>query len=168
MGIGCPSARGVLEFSRDVLPQDVQKSVYFQDKDTHERFPVEVQLNSHQSDTSQGWMIIEPVQPLPPGRPFLLVVDPLKEPKNQELLPHLLVVPAGTTFPLKIHRISRLNQPLAGAFIRIITNHTIDPDPANLKLISVQPTVNNFRIVPEEYSVDLRGTSPRRRIPRYR
>ncbi len=146
-----------LEFSRDVLPQDVQKSVYFQDKETHQRFPVEVRLDSHQSAGSQGWMVIEPIDPLPPGRPFLLVIDPLKEPRRQESLPHLLVVPAGTTFPLKIHRISGLNQPLTGAFIRITTNHTIDPDPANLKLISVQPPVANFNIVPEEYTLDLKG-----------
>ena len=146
-----------LEFSRDVLPQDVEKSVYFQDKETHQRFPVEVRLDSHQSAGPQGWMIIEPVDPLPPSRPFLLVIDPLKEPKRQESLPHLLVVPAGTTFPLKIHRVSGLNQPLTGAFIRITTNHTIDPDPANLKLISVQPPVANFHIVPEEYTLDLKG-----------
>jgi uncharacterized protein YfaS (alpha-2-macroglobulin family) len=146
-----------LEFSRDVLPQDVQRSVYFQDKETHQRFPVEVRLDSHQSDGPQGWMIIEPIEPLPPGRAFLLVIDPLKERRNEESLPHLLVVPAGTTFPLTIHRISGLNQPLTGAFIRITTNHTIDPDPANLKLISVQPPVANFHIVPQEYTLDLKG-----------
>src|SRR5438094_2189674 len=102
-------------------------------------------------------MIIEPLAPLPPNHTFLLVVDPLKEPKNQESLPHLLVVPAGTTYPLRINRISGFNQPLAGAFIRITANDTVDPEPANLKLISVQPSVGNFHIVPQDYTLDLKG-----------
>ena len=84
-----------LEFSRDILPQDVQKAVYFQDKETHEHFPVEVRLDSHQSAGPQGWMIIEPIDPLPPGRPFLLVIDPLKEPKKTGITAAFARCPGG-------------------------------------------------------------------------
>jgi hypothetical protein len=38
-----------LEFSRDVLPQEVAKAVYFQDCVTHETFPVEVNLEERQA-----------------------------------------------------------------------------------------------------------------------
>ena len=58
---------------------------------------------------------------------------------------------------MKIRRIAGLNQPITGPFVRVTVNHTVDPEPANLKLIEVQPSVAKLRIVPQEYSIDLQG-----------
>ncbi len=146
-----------LEFSRDVLPQEVTRAVYFQDRVTHEKFPVEVNLEERQSAKVQGWFRVEPVSTLPPNRSFLLVIDPLKAQNTTETLPHLQVVQAGTTFPLTIRRVVGLNQPSTGAFVRVTTNHTIDPDPANFRFIEIQPPVKNLHIEPHEYTIDIRG-----------
>jgi uncharacterized protein YfaS (alpha-2-macroglobulin family) len=146
-----------LEFSRDVSPEDVQRSVYFQDIDTHQRFPVEVNLEERQPVSPQGWMLVEPIAPLPPRRTFLLVIDPVKEPATNESLPHLRVVPAGTTYPLVIRRLVGLNQPLKGPFIRVTPSHKVDPDATNLKRISVQPAVANLRIAAKEIFVEISG-----------
>src|ERR1700751_515991 len=75
-----------LEFSRDVLPQEVTSAVYFQDRITHEKFPVEVNLEERQPARAQGWFRVEPVTALPPNRSFLLVVDPLKAQDTTETL----------------------------------------------------------------------------------
>lgn len=154
--VGRPRVR--LEFSRDVRPQDVVERVRFEDSKTHERFAVEVSLEERQTAALQGWVLIEPRASLPPGRTILLVVDPLKAPGTQEAMPHLVVVPAGRTFPMKIRRIAGLNQPVKGAFVRVTVNHTVDPDPENLKLIQVQPNIPNLRIIPNEYTLDLEGS----------
>lgn len=154
--VGRPRVR--LEFSRDVRPQDVAQLVRFEDSKTHERFPVEVTLEESQTAVLQGWMVIEPRASLPPGRTILLVVDPLQAPGTQEAMQHLVVLPAGRTFPMKVRRIAGLNQPVAGAFVRVTVNHTVDPDPANLKLIQVEPNIPDLRIVPDEYTLDLEGS----------
>jgi uncharacterized protein YfaS (alpha-2-macroglobulin family) len=146
-----------MEFSRDVLPLDVAKAVYFQDRVTHEKFPVEVNLEQSQSAQAQGWFKVEPIAALPPGRSYLLVIDPLKASKTGETLPHLRVVQAGTTFPLIVRRVVGLNQPSLGAFVRVTTNHTVDPDPANYKFIEIEPAVKNLRFEPHEYTLDIRG-----------
>ena len=146
-----------LEFSRDVALRDVERLVYFEDNETHERFPVEVGVEERQTGDVQGWMMIEPVRSLPPRRSFLLVIDPLKEPSRHESLPHLTVVPAGTTYPLVVRRVVGLNQPLTGAAIRITGNQPIDPRPANLKLIGIVPSVENLHAIADGNNLDLRG-----------
>lgn len=154
--VGRPRVR--LEFSRDVRPQDVVDSVRFEDSKTHERFPIQVILEEPQTAALQGWVLIEPRASLPPGRTILLVVDPLQAPGTHEAMQHLVVVPAGRTFPMKIRRVAGLHQPIVGAFVRVTVNHTVDPDPENLKLIQVEPNVPNLRIVPDEYTLDLEGS----------
>ncbi|HEY5706677.1 MAG TPA: hypothetical protein VIS96_14000 [Terrimicrobiaceae bacterium] len=146
-----------LEFSRDVLPQDVARAVYFQDRVTREKFPVEVNLEERQTAKAQGWFRVEPISALPPNRSFLLIVDRLDAPKTGETLPHLRIVQAGSTFPLTVRRIVGLNQPSAGAFVRVTTNHTIDPNPENFRFIEIQPAVKNLRFEPGEYTLDVRG-----------
>jgi uncharacterized protein YfaS (alpha-2-macroglobulin family) len=146
-----------MEFSRDVAPLDVTKAVYFQDRVTHEKFPVQVNLEESQSAQAQGWFRVEPIAALPPGRSYLLVIDPLKAPKTNETLPHLRVVQAGSTFPMIVRRVVGLNQPSVGAFVRVTTNHTVDPDPANFQFVQIQPAVKNLRLEPHEYTLDIRG-----------
>ena len=146
-----------LEFSRDVLPEEVQRSVYFQVAQTHKRFPVEVDLEDRQPRGPVGWVLIEPIDPLPASQAYLLVIDSFKTPGRTEALPHLYVVPAGTTYTLAVRRVSGFNQPVTGTFIRITTSHTVDSAPSNLSRITVTPAVANLHAVTGEYSIDLQG-----------
>ncbi|MEY2490575.1 MAG: alpha-2-macroglobulin [Verrucomicrobiota bacterium] len=146
-----------LEFTHDVKPQDVAKAVRFQDSATNEEFPVEVNIEPGQDVEAQGWVIIEPAKPLPPGRSLLLVVDQLKEADGSSTIPHLLAIPAGTTFAPEIKAASAYHQPLKGAFIRIIANQTIDGDAANLKHVLVEPAVPDVNIVPTGNGLEILG-----------
>jgi alpha-2-macroglobulin len=146
-----------LEFSRDVTPQDVAKAVYFQDRNTGEGFPVEVNLEERQQLSPQGWFLVEPANPLPPGRPFLLVIERLREPEKGETLPVLRTVTAGTTYAPEIKDARGYNQPMKGAFLRAVGNQGIDFDPANLKLITIDPPVADLRFVALGNGVEAHG-----------
>ena len=152
-----PRPRIRLEFSHDVPLAEVLKAVYFQDSKTKERLPVEVNLEERQALGPQGWVLVEPVQPLPVGRSFLLVVEPLKEAIGQQALPNLRVLIAGTTYPLKVKNAAPLNQPVRGAFVRVTLNQPVDPDPANLKLITVEPEIGNLRFEIDQKRVEVMG-----------
>lgn len=152
-----PRPRIRLEFSHDVPLAEVLKAVYFQDSKTKERLPVEVSLEERQALGPQGWVLVEPVQSLPVSRSFLLVVEPLKEAIGQQALPNLRVLIAGTTYPLRVKYAAPLNQPMKGAFIRVTLNQPIDPDPANLKLITVEPGIGNLRFETDQKRIEVMG-----------
>ena len=149
-----------LEFSRNVTLQEVAKIVHFRDSQTHERFPVEVNIEGIQPSAPQGWVIVEPIDPLPAGRSYILVIERLASADSKETLPLQRIVPAGTTFPVRINVVAGFNQPVEGAFIRIRASKPIDPDAQNLKLISVEPLVPNLRMerhVRNGRTIDLQG-----------
>ena len=137
-----------LEFSRDVLPRDVVEAVYFQDHKTYERFPVEVNLEERQQLSAQGWLLVEPTQPLPVGRGFDLIIDRIQTPTTGEKLPHLLDVTGGTTYEPKIVAVAGYNEPLKGAFIRVVADQSFDTDPGNLHRVTIEPSNVERRIIP--------------------
>ena len=146
-----------LEFSRNVTPQDVAKVVYFQDRKTGERFPVEVNIEERQQLSPQGWFLVEPANPLPPGRAFLLVIERLKEPEKGETLTVLRTVAAGSTYAPEIKDARGYNQPMKGAFLRAVANQGIDFDPENRKLVTIDPPVADLRFVAFGNGVEAQG-----------
>jgi uncharacterized protein YfaS (alpha-2-macroglobulin family) len=147
-----------LEFSRDVLPQEVVKAVYFLDRETNERFAVEVDLEERQKLAPQGWLLIEPANPLPPGRSFLFVIERLKEPAGGQTTTRTIAVPAGTTYAPEIKAVSAHNQPMKGTFVRVLANHSIGRDPSFLKAIAIEPSVSDLRLEPTGNGVVIFGT----------
>jgi len=135
-----------LEFSRDVKLADVAKAVLFEDSTSHERFPVEVNVEGVQTDAPQGWVIVEPVKALPPGRTYLLVVERISASAPGETLPHQRVLPAGTTHPMAIKVVAGYNQPVKGAFIRVRATKPFDAESATLQSILVDPPVPKLKI----------------------
>ena len=146
-----------LEFSRNVALEDVAKSVHFQQTQTNERFPVEANIEGLQTAAPQGWIIVEPATPLPAGHSYLIMIDRLTEVSSNQTLPYQRVIPAGTTYPLEIKVVAGFNQPKKGASIRILTSKPVDPDPGNLKLISVEPPVAKLQFERTGRLLELRG-----------
>ena len=135
-----------LEFSRDVKLGDVAKAVLFEDNASHERFPIEVNVEGAQTDSPQGWVLIEPIKPLPPGRNYLLVMERISSSASGEQLPHQRVLPAGKTNPITIKVVAGYNQPVKGAFIRVRASKPIDPESATPQSIVVDPPVAKLKI----------------------
>ena len=135
-----------LEFSRDVKLADVAKAVLFEDSTSHERFPVEVNVEGVQTGAPQGWVLVEPANALPPGRSYLLVVERISASAPGETLPHQRVLPAGTTHPMTIKVVAGYNQPVKGAFIRVRASKPVDPESATVQSILVDPPVPKLRI----------------------
>ena len=84
---------------------EVPEHVYFQDRDSRQRFPVDVILWSQEkvpSEIEAKDFNVSPRTPLPPGRTFDLIVNGLVEAKSRKALPYLKVIPAGTTAPLEV------------------------------------------------------------------
>jgi uncharacterized protein YfaS (alpha-2-macroglobulin family) len=149
-----------LEFSRDVKVQDVARAVLFEDSSSHEQFPVEANIEGVQTESPQGWVLIEPVKPLPPGRTYLLVVERISASPSGEQLPRQRVLPAGTTYPITIKVVAGYNQPVKGAFIRVRANKPFDPESATTQSIIVEPPIANLKIdrdVRNGRTIELRG-----------
>jgi uncharacterized protein YfaS (alpha-2-macroglobulin family) len=152
-----------LEFSRDVDPKEVARAAYFQEVDTGKRYPVEIELDELQKPGPLGWMTVAPKESLPAGHAYLFVIEQLKAAKAGEILPRLLTVPAGTTYPPKIVRISGLHQPQRGLFIRLRLNQNVDPDrAAAMTGITIQPPVANLRGVPSREDLEIFGDFDKR------
>jgi uncharacterized protein YfaS (alpha-2-macroglobulin family) len=135
-----------LEFSRDVKIEDVAKAVVFEDSVSHEQFPVEVNLEGVQTDSPLGWVLVEPVKPLPPGRTYLLVVQRISASASSEKLPRQRVLPAGKTYPITITVVAGYNQPVKGAFVRIRASKPFDAESATVQSIGVEPPVAKLKI----------------------
>jgi alpha-2-macroglobulin len=135
-----------LEFSRDVKLDDVAKAVLFEDNISHERFPIEVNVEGVQTDSPQGWVVVEPVKPLPPGRNFLLVMERISSSSSGEQLPRQRVLPAGKTNPITIKVVAGYNQPVKGAFIRVRASKPIDPESATPQSILIEPSIAKLKI----------------------
>jgi uncharacterized protein YfaS (alpha-2-macroglobulin family) len=135
-----------LEFSRDVNVEDVTKAVRFEDNATQEQFAVEASLDGVQTGSPQGWVLVEPVKPLPPGRTYLLVVERINASASGEKLPRQRVLPAGRTYPITITVVAGYNQPVKGAFVRIRASKPIDAESAAPQSIGVEPPVAKLKI----------------------
>src|SRR5262249_53141944 len=81
-----------LESTYPVRLTDVAEHIYFQDRDSRERFPVEIIL-SDEEKTANAFGVeaasfrVAPREPLPVGRTFDLIINGLVEPKTRRPLP---------------------------------------------------------------------------------
>lgn len=148
-----------IEFSRDVVVKEAERNVYFQDAASGEKFPVEATIEGLQRPTAQGWVIVEPIRPLPPERTFHLVVERFAEPAEKKLLPVQKIIPAGTTYPMTIKVIAGFHQPAQGVFVRIRASKPFEPGAA-AGAITVEPPVPDLKLdhsAQNGRTIDLRG-----------
>src|SRR4030095_9322311 len=93
-----------LESSYTVQLAEAAEHIYFQDRDSHQRFPVEVIQNTDEKNAGPpegtGFRVT-PRQPLLVGRTFDLIVNGVLDAKSRRPLRYLKVIPLGQTEPLK-------------------------------------------------------------------
>jgi uncharacterized protein YfaS (alpha-2-macroglobulin family) len=139
---------------------DAIEHIYFQDRDSHQRLPVEIVLPGQDKtlSTSEGREFsVEPRQPLPVGHTYDLIVNGLVEAKSHHALPYLYVLPAGKTASLEIAWVGAFNHALDKPSIDIKFNDNIDPAEATPEKIHVDPPVKGMKFLPDTDDVTVTG-----------
>lgn len=160
-----------LESTYAVRLADAAEHIYFQDRDSRERFPVEIILRDEEK-TGKGFDIeatsfrVAPRAPLPVGRTFDLIINGLVEPKSGRPLPYLQVAPVGKTEPLEVEWVAAFNHALEEPSIRIKFNDDIDPVEVTPERIRVEPPVGKMKLLASKDEVQITGNFDR--IQRYR
>ena len=139
---------------------EAAEHIYFQDRDSHERFPVEViqTVEEKSAGPPEGTGFrVAPREPLPVGRAFDLIVNGLLEAKSRRPLAYLQVIPLGKTEALKVEWVGAFNHALEDPSIRIKFNDDIDPVEATPERIRVEPAVQKMKLLASGSDVEITG-----------
>jgi len=140
---------------------EAAEHIYFQDRDSHDRFPVEVIQTVEEKSAgpleATGFRV-GPRESLPVGRTFDLIVNGLLDAKSRRPLPYLQVIPAGKTEPLKIEWAGAFNHALEEPSIRIKFNDHIDPVEATPERIRVEPAVEKMKLLASDDEIEITGS----------
>jgi len=127
-----------LEFNYPVRLSTAASGIYFQDRETRERFDVEVLLNRPDFDPEPGTrvsttppppvreILVRPRASLPPERRFDLVVAGVRDLYGDRTLPYPKVFALGTTRHLAISWVGAFNFPGSDPYIEIKFKGNLD------------------------------------------
>ncbi len=149
-----------LDATYDVKLTEVAEHVYFQDRDSQARFPVEVIQSSDEkvTDPPIGRSFrVTPRAPLPVGRTYDLVVNGLVDAKSRRPLQYLKVFPAGKTEPLKVDWVGAFNHPLDEPAIRIKFTDSLDPAETTPAKIRIEPAIPEMQLLASDDQVVVKG-----------
>ncbi len=133
-----------------VAVADAAEHIFFQDRDSHERFPVEVLLSPGQTAGQEKRLTVTPRHPLPVGHTFDLMVDDLRDAVGRKPLAFLNVFPAGTTSPMELSWVGAFNHALQKPRIRAKFSESIDPESITPEAITVTPAVPGMKLLAEQ------------------
>ena len=139
-----------LDCTYDVRLAEVAEHVYFQNRDSRQRFPAEVILwpqSKVSKELEAKEFKLAPRDPLPVGHTYDLIVNGLLDAKSRKPLPYLKVLPAGKTEPLKVEWVGAFNHPLEAPSIRIKFTDNIAPAEATPEKIHVDPAVKEMKLL---------------------
>ena len=103
-----------LEFNYPMRLQDAPIGIWFQDRATRKRFPVEVLVSMSEPNEAGSLPIptemrVTPRDPLPVGAYYDLVVENVCDAYAGQTLPYLRVFPLGETCPLEVDYVAARN-----------------------------------------------------------
>ena len=149
-----------LDSTYAVRLDEAAQHIYFQDRDSRERFPVEVIQTAEEKTTGSleatGFRVA-PRESLPVGRTFDLIVNGLVDAKSRRPLPYLQVMPVGKTEPLQVQWLGAFNHALEDPTIRIKFNDYIDPVDATPERIRVEPAVEKMKLLASGDEIAITG-----------
>jgi alpha-2-macroglobulin len=149
-----------LDSTYAVRLDEAAQHIYFQDRESRQRFPVEVIQTAEQKTADSleatGFRVT-PREPLPVGRTFDLIVNGLLDAKSRRPLPYLQVMPVGKTEPLNVQWLGAFNQALEEPTIRIKFNDEIDPVEVTPERIRVQPAVEKIKLLASNDEIEITG-----------
>ena len=139
---------------------EAAQHIYFQDRESHTRFLVEVIQTAEEKTPglleATGFRVA-PREPLPVGRTFDLIVNGLLEAKSRRPLPYLQVIPVGKTQPLEVEWLGAFNHALEEPAIRIKFNDSIDPVEVTPERIRVEPAVDKIKMLASSDQIEITG-----------
>src|SRR5262245_43911165 len=149
-----------LDSTYAVRLDEAAQHIYFQDRDSRERFPVEV-IQTTEDKTAGSLEAtgfrVTPREPLPVGRTFDLIVNGLLDAKSHRPLPYLQVTPAGKTEPLEVQWLGAFNHTLEDPAIRIKFNDYIDPVEVTPERIRVEPAMEKMKLLASSDEIQVTG-----------
>ena len=149
-----------LDSTYAVRLDEAAQHIYFQDRESRERFPVEVIQTAEEKTTGSleatGFRVA-PRESLPVGRTFDLIVNGLVDAKSRRPLPYLQVMPVGKTEPLQVQWLGAFNHALEDPTIRIKFNDYIDPVDATPERIRVEPAVEKMKLLASNDEIAITG-----------
>ena len=149
-----------LDSTYAVRLDEAAQHIYFQDREAHQRFPVEV-IQTAEGKTADSLEAtgfrVTPRAPLPVGHTFDLIVNGLLDAKSRRPLPYLQVMPAGKTEPLEVQWLGAFNHPLEEPTIRIKFDDTIDPVEVTPERIRVEPAVEKMKLLASGDQIQITG-----------
>src|SRR5437899_11177020 len=149
-----------LNSTYNVRLTEVAEHAYFQDRDSRQRFPVDVILRSDEKLSEQPEaqeFRVAPRQPLPMGRTYDLIINGLLDAKSRRPLPYLKVLPAGKTVPLKVEWVVARNSGFDAPTIEIKFSDAVDPGEITADRIHIEPAVKDMQLLPSGDSVTIKG-----------
>lgn len=148
-----------LEFNYPIRLSDAARGVWFQDRVSRQKFPAEILLNVPEGDLDDAPAVeakaqaedvtsfrARPLQPLPVGRRYDLVVDGVCDAYGGRPLPYPQVFPVGTTRPLRIDYVAARNFPLETPRIEVKFGQLLGNAPLPKDALKISPAVPNLRI----------------------
>jgi uncharacterized protein YfaS (alpha-2-macroglobulin family) len=145
-----------LQSTYDVRLTEVVEHTYFQDRDSRQRFPVDVIQGVEESAQAREFRVT-PREPLPVGHTYDLIVDGLVDAGSQEPLSYPGVFPVGTTARLKIEWVGAFNRALEEPMIQIKFNDEFDPARVTPDKIRIEPAVEHLKLLADGQIVTARG-----------
>ena len=136
---------------------DAADSIYFQDRDTHERLPAEVLINPDEASIEASRFTVTPRAPLPMGHTYDVIVNALRDAHSHTPLGYIHVFPAGSTDPISIKWLGGFNDAMAEPILRIKFSEDIDPDSVTADSVSITPPVGGIKAHASEDEVVVEG-----------
>ena len=149
-----------LDSTYAVRLDEAAEHIYFQDRDSRERFPAEVIQTVEEKSAGPPEATsfrVQPRQSLPVGRTFDLIVNGLLDATSRRPLPYLKVIPLGKTQPLKVEWVGAFNHALEQPTIRIKFNDDIDPAEATPERIRIEPAVQKLKFLAQQDEIRVTG-----------
>ena len=148
-----------LEFNYPIRLADAARGVWFQDRANREKFPAEILLNLPEGTIDNAPVVdaqaevedvtafrVRPLQALPVGRRYDLVVDGVCDAYGGRPLPYPQVFPVGITRPLEIDYVAARNFPLETPHIEVKFSQLLGEVAPPQEALKISPAVSNLRL----------------------
>ena len=148
-----------LEFNYPVRLADAANGVWFQDRITREKFPAEILLNVAEGEMDGAPVVeakettneitafrVRPLQPLPVGRRYDLVVDGMSDAYGGRSLRYPQVFPIGTTRSLQIDYVVGRNFPLETPRVEVKFRQALGDMQLPQDALEISPAVTRLDI----------------------
>ena len=158
--------RIALMLNYDIRFADAARAIYFQDRESRERFATEVLLPGLNLRPAPGdqpapelgsVLFVQPAGALPAGRTVDIVVDGLRDHATGTPMPHLRSFPLGKTAALDLMEAFTLQDALADPAIMLSFNQRLAVESADASSISLTPQVANLKLLPSGSTIRLEG-----------